>query len=348
LLHELEARDAASELLSLLCVRDRCVQAALRDPDAACAERDPSVVERRHRHLEPAANLADDRLVADVNAVEEELGRVLRAQAELALDRPRFESVGIGRHGEAREPTRASLAGAREDERRRRPRAERDEDLLAREPPAGAVALRARLEASRVGPGAGLGQRVAAERVAGGERGEQPRALLVGAEARDRLAEEAVRDGDDPPHVRVGAAELLDDERVGSHVEPQAAVLLGERRSEEAERGELADDPAVDRLAAIPLGREGGDLSVAELARGPLDQLLLGGKREVHSDQKISRRGRALSSTQPTGRFGLAPLAVTRRGFDLLALRTRRELHCTTGAATSARGVGKENLAYSA
>ncbi len=38
----------------------------------------------------------------------------------------------------------------------------------------------------------------------------------------------------------------------------------------------------------------------------------------------------ALSSTSPTDRFGLASFTTARRGFDLLALRARREPHCTT------------------
>ena len=156
------------------------------------------------------------------------------------------------------------------------------------EHPVVAVALGARLEPARVGARARLGQRVAAERLAGGERGEEARLLLVGAPACDGLAVEAVRDGDDAAHVRVGAADLLDDERVRDHVEPHAAVLLGQRRGEEAELGELADDRPVDRLGAVPLGRVRRDLGVAEVARGLADQLLLVGEREVHADDLTS------------------------------------------------------------
>ena len=140
-------------------------------PDAAGAERDAAVVERRHRDLEAGAELAEPVASSrDADAVEEELGRVLRAQAELALDRARLEAVRVGRDDEARDAARPGLAGAREDERVRGPRAERDEDLLAADHPVVAVALGARLEPARVGAGARLGQRVAAERLAGGER----------------------------------------------------------------------------------------------------------------------------------------------------------------------------------
>ena len=60
-------------------------------------------------------------------------------------------------------------------------------------------------------------------------------------------------------------------------------MLLGQRRGEEAELGELGDDAAVDRLRAVPLGRVRRDLGVAELARRLPDQLLLVGERQVHA-----------------------------------------------------------------
>src|SRR5581483_524128 len=193
-------------------VRDRRVEAALGDPHAPGAERDAAVVERRHRDLEAAAELADERVVADLYAVEEELGRVLRAQPELSLDRARLEAVGVGGDDEARDAARPGFARAREDERVRGPRAERDEDLLAADAPAVAVPLGARLEPARVGPRPRLGERVAAERLARGEPGQEPRLLLLGAPLGDRLAVEPVRDRDDAAHVGVGSADLLDDE----------------------------------------------------------------------------------------------------------------------------------------
>src|SRR4051812_9074824 len=105
------------------------------------------MVERRHRHLEAAAELADDVFAADAHVVEEDLRRVLRAQPELALDRSRLETGCIRRHDEARDPARAWLTSACEDECVGRPRAEGDEDLLSGEQEAVAVGLGAGLEA---------------------------------------------------------------------------------------------------------------------------------------------------------------------------------------------------------
>ncbi len=323
LLDELEARDRPPELPAVLRVRDRRVEAALRDADAPGAERDAPVVECRHGDLEPAAHLAEHAVRRHPHAVEEELRRVLRAQAELALDRPRLEAGRVRRHDEAGDAARPRLAGAREDERVRRPGAERDEDLLSRQHPAVAVPFGAGLEPARVGARTRLRQRVAAELGPGCQPGQQRRLLRRRAPAGHRLPVEPVRDRDDPANVRVGPPDLLDDERVRDHVEAHPAVLLRQRRGEEAELRELRDDAAVDLLGAVPLGGVRRDLGVAERARGLPDQLLLVAQREVHAADPTHKKTAervALSSTSPTGRFGPGGLlAVARRGFALHA-----------------------------
>ena len=78
-LYELELRDRPRELPPLARVRHRRVEAALRDADAAGAERDPAVVERRHRDLEAGSDVPEARVVRHAHAVEEELARVLSA-----------------------------------------------------------------------------------------------------------------------------------------------------------------------------------------------------------------------------------------------------------------------------
>ena len=225
-----------------------------------------------------------------------------------------------------------------------RPRAERDEDLLAAQHPPVAVALGPRLEAARVGARTRLGERVAAERLAGRERRQQRGPLLVGAAARDRLPVEAVRDGDDPAHVRVGPTELLDDERVRDHVEPHAAVLLGQRGGEEA-RGRLAGrrargrsprrGPTRRRAARSPRRRTSRAVCWISCCSSESSKSTASDPTHEKTAEPV-----ALSSTLPTDRSGLAPVPVARRGFDLLALRAQREPHCTTahrGRASRAR-----------
>ena len=131
---------------------------------------------------------------------------------------------------EGADPLRPFPAGAGEDDRRLGPGAERDEDLRAGQHPAVTVLFRARRERGRVGAAARLGQRVAAEPFAAGEARQERLLLLLRPPLRDRLAEEAVRDGDDPAHGRVGLAELLAEQAVRDRVEPAAAELLRQRR----------------------------------------------------------------------------------------------------------------------
>ena len=129
------------------------------------------------------------------------------------------------------------------------------------------------------------------------------RLLLRRPPLRDRLAGEAVVHRDDPAHRRVGAAELLHHEAVRDRVEPHAAVLLRQRAAEEADLGELRDDPAVHPLRAIPVARVRHDLAVAERAGRLPDQLLLLREREVHGAYCLAHaehsRGRSRSSPAP-------------------------------------------------
>src|SRR4029450_7081807 len=149
LLHELERCDRAPELLPVLCIGDACLEAALADPDAARRQRDPTVVERRQRHPQPAALFAEHIRRRNPHTVERELTGVLRAQAELAFDRLSLEARRVGRDEEAGD----LLAGTCEHERQAGPGAEGDEDLRAGDLPAVAVALGAGREAARVGAG---------------------------------------------------------------------------------------------------------------------------------------------------------------------------------------------------
>ena len=120
---------------------------------------------------------------------------------------------------------------------------------------------------------------VTAERLAAAHPRQPLRLLLLRPPLRDRLAGEAVVDRDDPAHRRVGAAELLHHDAVRHGVEPHAAVLLRQRAAEEADLGELRDDPAIHPLRAVPLARVRHDLAVAERAGRLPDQLLLLGER---------------------------------------------------------------------
>ena len=116
-----------------------------------------------------------------------------------------------------------------------------------REQPVVTVALGPRREASRVGAGAGLGQRVAAERLARGRASAAtPRRCSSVPHLAIVLPTSPIVHRDDPPHRRVGAAELLHHEAVRDRVEPHPAGSAA-AGAQEADLGELADDRAVHR-----------------------------------------------------------------------------------------------------
>ena len=155
-----------------------------------------------------------------------------------------------------------------------------------------AVALGTRLEAAWVGARARLGQRVAAQRLAGCERREAgvpaarrcrtaPRSCRTGRSRRRRCRGRSSR-RDRSPRRRACRRSCR---------APSRRAPPGEQRRGSRARRELLDDAAVDRLGAIPLGREGRDLCVAERARGRANELLLFAELKVHSAIQHDLRG---------------------------------------------------------
>ena len=160
-------RDRDAELPALLRVGDRGLDAAVADPDAARGDRVAARVERRHRDLEAVADLAQQRVVADLDAVERDRGGVGGAQAELAVDLLGGEAVGFGRDEEAGEALGASSPG-RSGRRSARPRrsCRARSTSSAGDPPAAVDLLGPGAQVGGVGAGVGLGQAEAAERLA--------------------------------------------------------------------------------------------------------------------------------------------------------------------------------------
>ena len=76
------------------------LHAALADPDAAGGDAVAAVVERRHRDLEPVPDLTEHRVVGDLDFVKRQLGRIGRAQPELAVDLLGGEAGAVGRNEE--------------------------------------------------------------------------------------------------------------------------------------------------------------------------------------------------------------------------------------------------------
>ena len=135
--------------------------------------------------------------------------------------------------------------------------------------PAVAVALGARLEPAGVGAGARLGQRVAAELLAGGEAGEEARRLLVGAPAWRPSCRTRPFETETIPRTFESARPISSTtsayETMSSPIPPCSSGSAAARKPSSASFPTIA---AVDRLGAVPLGRVRRDLGVAERARG--------------------------------------------------------------------------------
>ena len=119
-----------------------------------------------------------------------------------------------------------------------------------------AVARRPARDVARVAAGVGLRQREAAAELAGREARQPALLLLFGAVVHDQVRGDRVR-VDDARQRHPAVRELLDDADVGEQVEPEPAVLLGDRDAEQAELLHLLDDRRRDtrRRARAPTRR---------------------------------------------------------------------------------------------
>src|SRR4051794_38128650 len=290
LLDQLETGQGDAELLAFLGVFDRALDAAFADADAAGGDAVAAVFERAHRDLEAVADLAEHRVVADLDLVEGDFCGIGGAQPELAVDLLGGEAVAAGRDDEAGEAAMLLLrVGLGEDQGEVGDVAEADPHLLAADRPAVLGLGRAGALVGGVGAGVGLGQAEAAEPLAGAESRQPLLFLLLGAPLLDRASHEGGADGDHRASGGIGAADLLGDQPVADVVEAAAAVLFGDRGAEEADFPELARQLAVEAAGTVVLARRRQDLPLSELARGFANQLLLVAQLEVHGPPFLAR-----------------------------------------------------------
>src|SRR3954469_13831612 len=227
LLDPLEAGQRHPELLAVLGVLDRALDAAFADADAAGGDAVAAVFQGAHRHFEAVADLAEHRLIADLYLVEGDFSGVGGAQAELAVDLLGGEALAVGRDDEAGEPAVLLLrVGLGEDQGKVRDVAEADPHLLAADRPAVLGLGRAGPEVGGVGAGVGLGQPEAAEALAGAGPRQPLLFLLLASPLLDRAGDQRGDDRDHGAGGGVGAADLLGDQAVAAVVGAAAAVLF--------------------------------------------------------------------------------------------------------------------------
>ena len=276
--------------MALLRVLARDVVGGLRDAERLRGDPDAAAVERLHRDAEALALLVQQPVAADERALDHDVVRHRRVEAELLLVARDAHVLGVEDERADAARARRLRVGAREEQERAGVAAVRDPLLRAGDPPAVAVGLGARPQRAGVGAGLGLGQRERAEMLAARERRHEARPLLLRPEGEQRQRRRARvhRDGD--ADARVGARELLEHEDVGEEVGAGAAVLLRHADAHQAELGELREDLAREAMLAIPLGGVRLDLLPREVAGQRLDLLLL--RRRARSPRADYSRGR--------------------------------------------------------
>ena len=248
---------------------------------AAMPMRPPSSVAIATR--EALVLLVQEAVALDVRALDDDVVRHRRVEAELLLVARHAHVVGVeDERGDAAR-ARRRLVRAREEQERAGVRAVRDPLLRAGDRPAVAVRLRARAQRAGVGAGLGFRQRERADELAARERRHEARLLLVGAEREDRQRRGARVHGDGDADAGVRARQLLEHEDVGEEVRAGAAVLLGHAHAHEPELGELREDVAREAVLAVPLGRVRLDPLAREVAGERLDLALLRAQLEVHA-----------------------------------------------------------------
>jgi hypothetical protein len=178
----------------------------------------------------------------------------------------------------------------REDDHDVRDRRVGDEVLRAVEHPAATVLDGARALRLRVGASLRFGQRETADHLARRELGQPARALGVVALAEDRRAHQRALHRHRDRRRRAGARDLLQRDRVRQGVHPGAAPAFGDHRAKQSELAELREDLRRELVAAVDLGRARQDLARRQVARGVLNQLLLGRQIEVHAPFQVGGR----------------------------------------------------------
>ena len=260
----------------------RRVVRRLRDPDRLRRDPDAAAVERRHRDREPLPLVVEQPVAPDAHAVDADVRRRRRVEAELLLLAHHRHLVAVEQEARDAARPRRALVGAREQHERAGVAAVRDPLLGPADHPA--VAVRHRRGADRAGirPEVGLGQGEGAEHLAARKPRHEARLLLVGAEGDDRQRRRARVHGDGDADAGVGAGQLLEREDVREEVGAGAAELLRHARPHQTEGAELPEHVGGEPVLPVPRRGVRGDLGVRELARQSLDAPLLVGEGEVH------------------------------------------------------------------
>jgi hypothetical protein len=185
-------------------------------------------------------------------------------------------SVGTRKHEMPFLP--AALSVTAKDDRHLGVLAGGDELLDAVEDEIVAVAVGAGGDRCRVGAGMRLGQAEATEHLATRQRLQPVLLLLVAAVLHRDAAGQRVLHADDRRRGAVTGSDLLEDEHQRHVVHAGAAPFLGDDHAERAEFAELAQRLGRKGVMAVPLGSEGRQPLLREVAQRVADHFLFLGQ----------------------------------------------------------------------
>jgi hypothetical protein len=274
------------ELLALARVAQRLLERALGEAERQRRDADAPGVERLMKLTKPSPSVAEQVLGRHLDVLEDQLGGVGRAPAELVLllARPeagRASAATRRADAEPRTLSRSAVSfvrmnelmpsfpprvGHRGHDEHLADRRVRDEPLAAVEhvvPFCGTAVVRVPPASL---PGVGLGEAEPAQHAAAGEQRDVALALLLVAEVVDRRGAERRVRGDRDRVRRVDLGHLVDGDDVARQVQPGAAHLLGPRHAEEAELAHALDVLPGELRDLVVVGRDGRDLALGEAA----------------------------------------------------------------------------------
>jgi hypothetical protein len=283
-LHHLVLADGHPEAPALPGVGRRRLVRGLRDAHRLRRDADTPGVERPERDLESLSHLAQPVGGGNPAALEEELGGVRGADAELVLGldhreagRPLLDQEGA----DAAMPGRA--IGLREDEGGRGLAPVGHEDLPPVEHVAVSVPRREGGLIARVRPRLRLGESEATELPPGCERREEALLLLLGAVRTYRVTVERVVHRHDDRVGRAGPGQLLHGEDVAHRVTAAAPISLRHRDAHQAQLGHPGDGLTREAGLTVEGLRDRTHLFLRELAGEVPDHGLLFREVEVQA-----------------------------------------------------------------
>src|SRR2546423_12657021 len=255
-------------------------------PDRSGGERDTSDIEGTESRAKPRTDLATEHVrLGHLAVFEDELAGIRAAEPHLVVDLSDAETLEALLDDEAADPTARALGAIIRGVHHYHvgDRAVGHPDLRSVQDPAAVAQGRARLDRSGVRSARGLGERERGDLLPGGECGEITAFLILGPAEEDRhRADRRVR-SDDVRERRGRSSELLECEAISEISGTDAAVLLRERKSEEAELAHLFQDFARDFVGVFDLFLERLKARFHEVARRTRQELELLWDVEVHA-----------------------------------------------------------------